>query len=158
MQRDSGSGVGESGFAGIPADPALDETNTRYQEQLSGTASAETADDSGGMVSNLTGRAAEGASMVKDKATTGTDTVLEKAAGGLESLSSAVKSRSESMGEGQMQSVAGSAAGTLAQGAEMLRGRDSEQLLSDLEELVRSKPLESLLVAAGVGYLLSRAL
>jgi hypothetical protein len=40
----------------------------------------------------------------------------------------------------------------------MLRGRDSEQMMSDLEELVRKKPLESLLVAAGVGYLISRAL
>jgi ElaB/YqjD/DUF883 family membrane-anchored ribosome-binding protein len=40
----------------------------------------------------------------------------------------------------------------------MLRGRDSEQLISELESLVRSKPVESLLVAAGIGYLLSRAL
>ncbi|MDQ2682648.1 MAG: hypothetical protein M3Y37_03885 [Chloroflexota bacterium] len=158
MQRDSGSGVGESGFAGIPGDPALDETNTRYQEQLSGTATAGDSGASGGTMSNITDRAAEGASKVKDKATSGTDTVIEKAAGGLESLSSAVKSRTESMGGGQIQSVADTAAGTLAQGAEMLRGRDSEQLISDLEGLVRSKPLESLLVAAGVGYLLSRAL
>jgi ElaB/YqjD/DUF883 family membrane-anchored ribosome-binding protein len=39
-----------------------------------------------------------------------------------------------------------------------LRDKDSQQLMADLEALVRRKPTESLLVAAGVGFLFSKIL
>jgi ElaB/YqjD/DUF883 family membrane-anchored ribosome-binding protein len=44
----------------------------------------------------------------------------------------------------------------LDQAARYLQDKDSAQLIADLEALVRRKPTESLLVAAGVGFLLSK--
>jgi len=164
MDRNSDLLVDDIGNTGLSG---LGQSTTGIGGQMSGSTSGgqmsedsvgDTASQESGKKSSIAGKASEGASMAKEKATSGTDTLIEKAAGGLESLSSTMSSKSESMGSGQIQSIAGSAAGTLAQGAEMLRGRDSEQMMSDLEELVRKKPLESLLVAAGVGYLISRAL
>jgi hypothetical protein len=42
-------------------------------------------------------------------------------------------------------------------GAEMIRGKDTDQMMTDLEAMIRRRPIESLLVAAGIGYLISRA-
>ena len=93
-----------------------------------------------------------------DQASALADAGMQKAAGGLDSLASTIRERGESMGGGQAQSVASTAAEKLEAGAEMLRSTDTDQLVADLEALVRRRPVESLLVAAGVGYLMSRAL
>jgi predicted nucleotidyltransferase len=37
-----------------------------------------------------------------------------------------------------------------------LREKDTDQLMSDIEALIRRKPVESLLVAAGAGFVLSK--
>jgi len=102
--------------------------------------------------------AAQKASDLTDQATTTADAGIEKAAAGLDTLANTVRERSQSMGGGQLESVATAAADRLASGAEMLRGQSTEQLMTELEALVRRKPVESLLVAAGVGFVLSRAL
>lgn len=98
------------------------------------------------------------ASTIADQATTKADAGMEKAAGGLETLAGTLREKSESMGGGQVQSIATTAANKLESGAEMLRQKDTDQLVSELEALVRRKPVESLLVAAGVGFLFSKAL
>lgn len=109
-------------------------------------------------------RAKDALSGVSDKAggfgsqaTAKADSGMDKAAGGLDSLATMVRGRGESLGEGQVASFATGAADRLESGAEMLRGTDSDQLMTDLEALIRRRPVESLLVAAGIGYLLSRA-
>jgi hypothetical protein len=99
----------------------------------------------------------EKASELGGQATSKADVGMEKAAGGLDSLASKVRDRGESMGEGQVASLATAAADKMHTGAEMIRGTDADQLLTDLEELIRRRPIESLLVAAGIGYLISRA-
>lgn len=98
------------------------------------------------------------ASAVADQATTKADAGMEKAAGGLETLAGTLREKTEAMGGGQVQSIATTAADKLESGAEMLRQKDTDQLVSELEALVRQKPAQALLVAAGVGFLFSKAL
>jgi ElaB/YqjD/DUF883 family membrane-anchored ribosome-binding protein len=99
----------------------------------------------------------EKASGIGGQATSKADAGIEKAAGGLESLATTLRDRGESMGEGQVGSLATAAAERMSSGAELLRGKDTDQMVTDLEALIRRRPIESLLVAAGIGYLISRA-
>ena len=57
-----------------------------------------------------------------------------------------------------MQATATTTADQLAAEAQYLRDKDSQQLVTGLGMLVRRKPTESLLVAAGVGSMLAKAL
>lgn len=98
------------------------------------------------------------ASSAGEKAADALETGKEKAAGGLDSLASMVRQRGDSMGGGQIQSVASTAAGTIEAGASMLRGEGSGEFTDKLESYIRSKPVESLAIAAGLGFLLSKAL
>jgi ElaB/YqjD/DUF883 family membrane-anchored ribosome-binding protein len=70
-----------------------------------------------------------------------------------------IRERGEQMGAG---SGAGSSAAMVADkldaASTYLRDKDSAQLIADLERVVREKPTQSLLVAAGVGFLLSKIL
>jgi len=102
--------------------------------------------------------AKEKTSQFADKATTTMDTGIDKAATGLDALASTIRDKSESMGGGSGPAIATTAADKLQSGAQMLREKDTDQILSDLEELVRSKPVESVLVAAGVGFVLAKIL
>lgn len=83
------------------------------------------------------------------------DEGLDKASSGLSSAANMLREQGEKQ-EGQVGNVASTAADKLESASGYLRERDSDQIVSDLEELVRKKPVESLLVAAGVGLLLSR--
>lgn len=107
--------------------------------------------------------AKEKAGQAADQATTKVDAGMDKAAGGLETLAGTLRERGESMGgsggtASAVQTAATTAAGTLDSAAQYLREKDTDQLMADLEALVREKPVQSLLVAAGVGFLLSKAL
>ena len=108
--------------------------------------------------SDLGGQAASKASELGEQATSQADAGMVKAADGLDSLASTIRSRTDSMGDNQVHTMAATAADKIESGAEMLRSKDTDQLVSDLESFVRRKPVESLLIAAGVGYMLSRAL
>lgn len=85
------------------------------------------------------------------------DQGMEKAAEGLHRAAETLREQGEGR-EGKVGSVATSAAGALEQGAERLRGSDTDQLLNEVEAMVRRKPVESVLVAAGIGFVLSKAL
>ena len=150
----SNTGIGSS--AGTPGiDPAFGSAD------MSGFGSKE--ESSSGMggkvdkakeaLSGMTDKASE----IGSQATSKADAGMEKAAGGLDSLASKVRERGESMGDGQVASMATAAADKMHQGAEMIRGTDADQMMTDLEALIRRRPIESLLVAAGIGYLISRA-
>lgn len=117
------------------------------------TESTSTIDKAKEAVSSMSGKATG----IGSQATSKADAGIEKAAGGLDSIASTLRERGESMGEGQVASLATAAAERMSSGAEMLRGTDSDQLMTDLESLIRRRPMESLLVAAGIGYLISRA-
>jgi ElaB/YqjD/DUF883 family membrane-anchored ribosome-binding protein len=96
------------------------------------------------------------ASQVTDQASTAADAGMDKAATGLDTLAGTLRDRGESMGGGSVGSIATTAADKLESGAQMLRSTDTEQLMTDLEALVRRKPMESVLVAAGIGFVLSK--
>jgi len=118
----------------------------------------------GGAITEKADKAKEALSTVSEKATELTDQAtskadagMEMAAGGLDSLADKVRKQGESMGEGQVATLATAAADRMQSGAEMIRSKDADQMMTDLEGLIRRRPVESLLVAAGIGYLISRA-
>jgi ElaB/YqjD/DUF883 family membrane-anchored ribosome-binding protein len=104
------------------------------------------------------GMGQEKAGQMADQATAKADAGMDKAASGLDRAAETIRERGESMGGGTVADAATMAADRLEQGAQFLRENDTDQLIAELEALVRRKPVESLLVAAGVGFLLSKAL
>ncbi len=98
---------------------------------------------------------------IADQAATKVDAGIDKAAGGLDKLADTIRGRAESSGESgasPLLSRATMVADKLDVTAQYLRGKDTDQLITDLEALVRRKPTQSMLVAAGVGFLLSKTL
>lgn len=98
------------------------------------------------------------AGQVAEQATTQVDAGMDKAAGGLDKAADMLRQKTESMGDqgGSVQSIASTAATQLDKGAQYLKDKDTDQLVADLEAMVRQKPAQTLLVAAGVGFLLSK--
>jgi len=45
----------------------------------------------------------------------------------------------------------------LQSGADLLHNQSADELISEIESFIRRKPAESLLIAAGLGFMLSRA-
>jgi ElaB/YqjD/DUF883 family membrane-anchored ribosome-binding protein len=106
------------------------------------------------MVNTVTDKASE----IVDQAKPTVDAGMDKAASGLQTAAETLRERGESMGQGQVASIATMTADKLESGAEMLRGTDSSALMIEMENMIRRKPVESLAVAAGVGFLLAKAL
>jgi hypothetical protein len=106
----------------------------------------------------LSDQASAKASQMGDQATQKADQGKDMAADKLHQGAEMLRDRTQSMGDGQMSNMATMAAERLDQGAEFLRSKDTEQLITELEGVIRRRPVESLLVAVGAGYLLSRAL
>ena len=102
--------------------------------------------------------AKEKAGQVAEQASTTADAGIGKAATGLGKAAAMLREKSQAAGGQGVQSVATTAADKLDGAARYLRDKDGQQLVTDLEGLVRRKPTESLLVAAGVGFLLSKVL
>ena len=91
------------------------------------------------------------------------DAGLEMAAGGIDKLVDVIRDRGEGLGQssgtaGTVGSVATAAADRLEGASQYLHQTDADRLLADLEALVRRRPAESLLVAAGLGFLFAKAL
>lgn len=104
---------------------------------------------------DATGKAQEKAEELSDKAHDKADQGMDAAASGLGSAADTLRQQGEQRG-GTVGTAAAKTADTLESASKYLRDKDSDQLVKDLESLVREKPVESLLVAAGVGFLLSK--
>ena len=106
--------------------------------------------------------AKEKAGQVAGQASDKVDTGIDKAASGLSSLAGTLRERGEGMGDGGAGGAVGTVATTAAErldaASQYLQNKDTDQLMTDLEELVRRKPAQSLMAAAGVGFLLSKVL
>ncbi len=102
---------------------------------------------------NQTDKMDELATQAEQKADAG----MQKTAEGLKKAADKARSMSGDQG-GSMESIGTQAAGMMEKGADYLEHSDSEQMMQDLEAFVRRRPMESLLVAAGLGFLVSRAL
>ncbi|HET8523550.1 MAG TPA: hypothetical protein VFL82_09960 [Thermomicrobiales bacterium] len=160
---------------GLPADDVVEatttewieetptgQTGTRQSKQSSGASTKQKAsnavDKAEQKASKAADKASQKADQVIDQATSATDTGMDKAAGGMDKLAGEIRHQGQSMGSGSMQSAATSVAGALESGAQFLRENDTEELMNELEGVIRRKPMESMLVAAGVGFLLARAI
>jgi ElaB/YqjD/DUF883 family membrane-anchored ribosome-binding protein len=105
------------------------------------------------------GQAAETAqekvSEVSGQAHAMSDKGLDSAASGLGQAASMLRQQGETR-EGTIGTAASKTAETLEQASTYLQDKDTDQLISDIEAMVRKRPVESVLVAAGIGYLLSK--
>jgi len=91
------------------------------------------------------------------------DAGIEKAAGGIDKLVDVIRDRGQDLGQasgpaGTVGSVATAAADRLEGASQYLHQTDTDRLMADIEALVRRKPVESLLVAAGLGFVFAKAL
>ena len=93
----------------------------------------------------------EAAGMAHERADQG----MDKAAEGLDQAAETLRQQGAEQG-GTMGSVATKAADTMDSASGYLRDKDTNQLMDDLESLIRRKPTESLLAAAGIGVVLSK--
>jgi ElaB/YqjD/DUF883 family membrane-anchored ribosome-binding protein len=113
----------------------------------------------GGQTDRVLSQVSQQTGKVSEQASAKMEAGKEKAAGGLDSLAGMVRQKGESMGGGQMQSVAATAAEKMQAGASMLRGEGgSGELTAKIESYVRSKPAESLAIAAGLGFVVAKVL
>jgi ElaB/YqjD/DUF883 family membrane-anchored ribosome-binding protein len=121
----------------------------------------QTANKAKDKASAATDTAKEKASRAKAQASEKADAGMDQAASGVDKLADTIRDKAESSGDGgAMGAVSGQAtmvADKLDQASGYLREKDSDELINDLESLVRRKPMESVAVAVGVGFLLSKA-
>jgi hypothetical protein len=85
------------------------------------------------------------------------DAGMQKSAEGLKKAADMARSATEDR-SGPVGTVGSQAAEVLDKGANLLEKGDTEQIIQDLEALVRRRPVESLLVAAGAGFIVSKAM
>lgn len=104
-------------------------------------------------------KAGEKAGQVANQASAAADQGINKAAEGLDQAADMIREKGKQVGPGTgVQSSAVMVADKLDAASGYLRDKDSDQLVADLEALVRRKPAESLLVAAIAGFFLSKIL
>ncbi len=103
----------------------------------------------------VTGQVQEKASQVGEQAHTMSDKGIDSAASGLDQAASMLRQQGEGR-EGAIGTAATTTADTLESASAYLHEKDTDQVMADLEALVRKRPVESVLVAAGVGFVLSK--
>ena len=101
-------------------------------------------------------QATDKAGEVKDQAVEKADQGLEKASGGLSTA--ADKLREQSGEGGPLPAQAGMVADRLEQASSYLKDKDTNEIISDLEAFVREKPVESVIGAVAIGFILAKIL
>ena len=121
-----------------------------YAEQEVDRRFSEYSEKAGDTVANLTSKAKELGATAATKATDAASAVGDK----MESLAVAIRNNAPS--EGRVATVATSIAGGLTTASTYLRDKKYNNLGKDVTGLVRTYPVQSLLVGVGLGYLLAR--
>jgi len=85
------------------------------------------------------------------------DVGIQKSAEGLKKAADMARTATEDR-SGAVGTVGTQAAEVLDKGASYLEKGDTEQVIQDLEALIRRRPVESLLIAAGAGFIVSKAM
>lgn len=145
----------------IDADPALGVPDASVAD-LTSMPSSDAADLTGpqdGMLDGQTGSSqdAAGSGGLAQQAEQKAEAGLQKSAEGLKKAADMARSATEDRG-GPVGTVGSQAAVVLDKGANLLEKGDTEQIIQDLEALIRRRPMESLLVAAGAGFIVSKAM
>ncbi len=156
------TGVDPDSFAGRkPASGEIPTSGTAWNDagqlQDGGQQSDQGLRDKAGQMQEKAGQMQEKAGDLAGQAQQKADAGMQKAAGGLDHAAEALRGKSD-MQNGTMGTAATTAAGALEQGAQMLRSTDTEQLLDNIEAMVRQRPVESMIVAAGLGFVVSKAI
>lgn len=145
----------DSGRDGSTSDKAKQTAN---KAKGKASAATDTAKDKAGQVKD---QASAKANQAKEQASDKADAGMDQAASGMDKLADTIRDKAQSSGdEGAMGAVSDQAtmvADKLDKASGYLREKDSDELINDLEALVRRKPMESVAVAIGVGFLLSKA-
>jgi len=145
----------------IGADPALEVPDATVAEMTT-MPNSDAADLTGpqdGMLDGQSGstQGAQGSGGFAHQAEQKADVGLQKSAEGLKKAADMARSATEDRA-GPVGTVGSQAAEVLDKGANLLEKGDTEQIIQDLEALVRRRPVESLLVAAGAGFIVSKAM
>ena len=85
------------------------------------------------------------------------DAGIQKSAEGLHKAADKTRSMADEQ-SGTMSTIGTQAADAMEKGADYLDRNTTDDMIKDLEATVRRRPMESLLVAAGAGFLLSKIL
>lgn len=100
------------------------------------------------------GQAKEKASEIRGQATDKADQGLDQAAGGLSKAADMVRGQAE--GDGPVPAQASMVADRLEQASGYFEGKDTNEIISDLEAFVRSRPVESVIGAVAIGFILAK--
>jgi ElaB/YqjD/DUF883 family membrane-anchored ribosome-binding protein len=104
------------------------------------------------VASNVKNRASEIGSRVAER----TDAAMSAAGQRIENLGHSLRDRATE--EGRMGRVLGRTAQALEHGGQYLQESTPTDVRMDLEDVMRRRPLTTLLVGAGIGFLIARAL
>jgi len=126
---------------GYARDYAEQEVERRFKEYGNRT---------GGVVENVTTKAQELSSTAVNKANEAATVVGEK----LDSLANVIRERAPR--EGSVATAATTVVDGLESAGSYLREKKFDHLAKDVTELVRTYPVQSLLIGVGIGYLLAR--
>lgn len=100
------------------------------------------------------GQVKEKAGEIRSQATDKADQGLDQAAGGLSKAADMVRQQAE--GGGPVPPQASMVADRLEQASSYFEGKNTNEIISDLETFVRSKPVESVVGAIAIGFVLAK--
>jgi hypothetical protein len=115
----------------------------------------EIADDARSKADDLAGTVRDKADEVGTQASDKINSALTSTGQQISNLAQTVRERAP---EGQVGEIAGATADALDRGGRYLQDQDLEGLRSDVEGIIRRYPIQSLLVGAGVSFLLARSM
>lgn len=118
----------------------------------SNDSSQSAADAATGMMEQGKQKAGEMADMAHTRADQG----MDKAASAMDKGAEMLRERGEQQG-GTMAQVAGTAADAMESAGSYLHNTDTGEMMDQLEAYIRQNPTQSLLIAAGVGFVLAKA-
>lgn len=104
--------------------------------------------------SDVKDQATEKAGQVKEQATAKADQGLDKASDGLGTAGDKLREQAE--GDGPVPPQAAMVADRLDQASSYFKGKDTNEIVSDLEAFIRSKPVESVVGAVAIGFVLAK--
>lgn len=121
----------------------LNDPQSETQQASDGSSGSEQDQDQSGGIAQQAGQKAE--------------VGMQKSAEGLKKAAEKARSVSEER-SGPVGTIGVQTADVLEKGAGYLEQGDTGQLIEDLEALVRRRPVEAMLVAAGMGFIVSKAM
>jgi ElaB/YqjD/DUF883 family membrane-anchored ribosome-binding protein len=104
---------------------------------------------------DINAKGQEALSTAKGKAAEMTSQATAKAGEGIDKATEMLRQRGEQTG-GTVGAAATTAADTLESASSYVRSRDRDQMVQDIESFIRERPVESILIAAGAGFILAK--